>query len=35
MRYRLFLAFPVSLIFALVVLVYFAAQRYEMLLAQR
>ena len=35
MRYRLFLAFPVSLIVALLILVHFAAQRYEMLLAQR
>jgi hypothetical protein len=35
MRHRFFFAFPLTLILALLVLVYFAAQRYESLLTQR
>ncbi len=35
MRQRFFFAFPLTLIFVLLVLVYFASQRYEALLTQR
>ncbi len=35
MRHRFFFAFPLTLIFALLILVYFASQRYELLLSQR
>ncbi len=35
MRHRFFFAFPLTLLFALFVLVYFASQRYESLLSQR
>lgn len=35
MRQRFFLAFPITLIFTLFLLVYFASQRYEMLLQQK
>ena len=35
MRHRFFFAFPILLIFALFLLVYFASQRYESLLSQR
>jgi hypothetical protein len=35
MRQRFFFAFPITLIFILLILIYFAAQRYEALLTQR
>jgi hypothetical protein len=35
MRQRFFFAFPLTLIFVLFLLVYFASQRYEALLTQR